>query len=252
MIDDDVEARLRSALDELTGSVESRHADGPRTTWIARSSTASDGANSIGPAIEGRGTLSSRRPFSWADPKLVALAACVLLVLVGIGLVGLSHAHRHQTPNTGSTPTSIPSTTTTVPSTPTTTTPSVPPSTSLPISVQSDGAMHAAGNDGPSSSVLLPSSCVLSGDTVTAIGTYQGGFAPNVYNRVGGVVVLYVMGAPSAGNPQAAQLGASPISSSPPMGSGTWQVSTTVDRSKGGPASCIVAAQPTHQIQLAH
>ena len=51
----------------------------------------------------------------------------------------------------------------------------------LSVSVESDMAMKAAGNDGPSSSMLAPSSCVLDGATVTARGGYtNGGFAPNV------------------------------------------------------------------------
>ena len=111
--------------------------------------------------------------------------------------------------------------------------------------------MQAAGNNGPSSSILTPSSCVLSGNTVTAIGTYQGGFAPNVYNRYGDVVVLYIFGAPTSGYPQGAQLGASSVNNSPAIGSGTWQTSATVDLSTGQPVRCVVAAQPTHDVQLA-
>jgi hypothetical protein len=111
--------------------------------------------------------------------------------------------------------------------------------------------MKAEGNNGPTSSVLLPSSCELAGSAVTATGTYQGGFASEAYNRYGDIVELYVFGVPSAGYPQGPQLAASSAQDSPPMGSGTWQVSTSVDLSVGQPARCVVAAQPTHDEQLA-
>jgi hypothetical protein len=252
MIDDDVETRLHSALDELTEAVELRHPDEPRTTTATNSyiNSASDILNGSG--TDNVGTSGHWRHSGWADPKLLVLAACVLVLLVGLGLAGLRHAHRHHSSTTASTSTSIPSPATTLPPTTTTTVPAVVPSTtSLPISVESDSAMQAAGNNGPSSSVLTPSSCVLSGDTVTAIGTYQGGFAPNVYNRYGDVVVLYIFGAPSSGYPQGAQLGASSVTNSPAIGSGTWQTSATVDLSTGQPVRCVVAAQPTHDVQLA-
>ena len=45
----------------------------------------------------------------------------------------------------------------------------------LSISVESDSAMKGAGNDGPSSSILAPSSCVLDDATVTARGGYTNG-----------------------------------------------------------------------------
>jgi hypothetical protein len=35
------------------------------------------------------------------------------------------------------------------------------------------------------------------------------------------------------------------------MGGGGWQVSATFDPSVGEPAVCVVAAQPTHDEQLA-
>jgi len=258
MIDDDVETRLHSALDELTQAVEIRHPDEPRTTTAANSSINVSRASSNGSGTDDVGTSSDRRHPGWAYPKLLVSAVCVAVLLVGFGLAGLSHVHRHHSSKTVSTATSIPSPATTLPPTTTTTppattaVPAVPPSTTgLPISVESDSAMQAAGNSGPSSSILIPSSCALSGNTVTAIGTYQGGFAPNVYNRYGDVVVLSIFGAPTSSYPQGAQLGVSSVSSSPAIGSGTWQVSTTVDLSAGQPESCVVVAQPTHEVQLA-
>jgi hypothetical protein len=123
----------------------------------------------------------------------------------------------------------------------------------IPISVESDSQMKAEGNDGPSSSILLPTSCRLTGTTVTAEGTYtNGGFVPNVYNRYGDIVVLYVRGAPSPGYAEGMQLGASTVSESPNVGSSApWHVSLSISPSVGVPARCVVAAQPTHAGQFA-
>ena len=123
----------------------------------------------------------------------------------------------------------------------------------LPISVQSDSQMKAAGNNGPSSSILLPTSCRLTGTTVTAEGAYtNGGFVPNGYNRYGDIIVLYVFTAPAPGYPQGAQAGVSAVSDSPMVGSpAPWHVSLSVSPSVGGPTRCVVAAQPTHDVQLA-
>ena len=133
---------------------------------------------------------------------------------------------------------------------PTSTMPS--PSKQLTISVQSDSQMEAAGNNGPSSSILVPTSCESSGTTITANGTYQGGFAGNGYNRYGDIVELYVFGAPSSGYPQGPQLAASSAKDSPPIGGyGSWRVSASIDPGSIPPARCVVAAQPTHDVQLA-
>jgi len=123
----------------------------------------------------------------------------------------------------------------------------------LPISVHSDSQMKAAGNNGPSSAILLPASCRLSGTTITAEGTYSdGGFVPDVYDRYGDVIVLYVRAAPSAGYPEGMQLGVSDVSESPVLGSrAPWQVSLSISSPAGVPAQCVVAAQPTHDGQFA-
>ena len=135
-------------------------------------------------------------------------------------------------------------------STPTTTTTS--PSKQLPISVESDNQMQAAGNLGPSSSILIPVSCEQTGTTITAKGTYQGGFAPNLYNRYGDIVELYVFGASFTGYPQGPQLAASSAKDSPAIGGyGSWRVSTTVNLAGYEPARCVIAAQPTHDLQSA-
>jgi hypothetical protein len=130
---------------------------------------------------------------------------------------------------------------------------SASPGEQLPISVESERQMKAAGNDGPSSSILLPTSCWLTGTTITAEGTYaNGGFVPNLYNRYGDIIVLYVLAPPSAGYPHGMQLGVSDVSQSPVVGSpAPWHVSLSISPSVGVPARCVVAAQPTHDLQLA-
>jgi hypothetical protein len=123
----------------------------------------------------------------------------------------------------------------------------------IPISVESDSQMKAEGNAGPSSSILLPTSCRLTGTTITAEGTYtNGGFVPNVYDRYGDIIVLYVRAAPSPGYAAGMQLGASAVSVSPVVGSrAPWRVSLSISPSVGVPARCVVAAQPTHAGQFA-
>jgi hypothetical protein len=123
----------------------------------------------------------------------------------------------------------------------------------LPVSAESDSQMKAEGNDGPSSSILLPTSCQLTGTTITAEGTYaNGGFVPDVYNRYGDIIVLYVRAAPSPGYAEGMQLGVSDVMESPAVGShAPWHVSLSLSPSAGAPARCVVAAQPTHDGQFA-
>ncbi|MCL2395106.1 MAG: hypothetical protein FWC87_10510 [Acidimicrobiaceae bacterium] len=112
--------------------------------------------------------------------------------------------------------------------------------------------MKAEGNNGPSSSILLPTSCQQNGTTVTAGGSYtNGGFVPNVYNRYGDIIVLYVFAAPSPGYAQGIELGASNVGASPVLGTpAPWQVSLSISPPPVA-ARCLVAAQPTHDVQLA-
>lgn len=127
------------------------------------------------------------------------------------------------------------------------------PSSEIPVSTESDSQMTADGNDGPSSSILLPTSCELTGTTVTAQGTYtNGGFVPDVYDRYGDVIELYVLAAPAPGYASGMQLAASDLSESPVLGSSApWHVSLSMSAAAGVPARCVVAAQPTHDGQFA-
>ena len=196
-------------------------------------------------------TISLRLP-DIASTRSISFAAAAAAAAIGTLLVaGCGPASRQA---------SLPAATTPVPATASTGTATGTPqavaaasATQLPISVESDSQMKAEGNDGPSSSILRPISCRLAGTTVTAEGRYtNGGFVPNVYDRYGDVIVLYVRAAPSPGYPEGMQLGASDVRESPVVGSrAPWHVSVAVSLSAGVPARCVIAAQPTHDGQFA-
>lgn len=125
---------------------------------------------------------------------------------------------------------------------------------SLPVSAQSDAAMRAAGNHGPSSSILVPLSCTVTATKATARGTYRGGFAPAVYGRYGDVIDLYVFSRAAAGNPAGIQLAGEPFTRNAPFigGHGSWTVTVPLNKSLlsfGAPSRCLVAAQPTMDFQ---
>ncbi len=122
---------------------------------------------------------------------------------------------------------------------------------SVPVSVQPDAAMRAAGNQGPSSSILVPSSCKVTAASVTATGTYRDGFAAQVYARYGDVIDLYVFSRPTAGYPGGIQLASEPFTRHSPFigGKGPWTVTVPLDSTLGQPARCMVAAQPTMDFQ---
>jgi len=125
---------------------------------------------------------------------------------------------------------------------------------SLRVSVQSDAAMRAAGNQGPSSSILVPTSCTVTATSATARGTYQGGFAPAVYGRYGDVIDLYVYTRSVKGSRSGIQLADEPFTRNAPFigGRGSWTVTVPLNRSLlsfGEPSRCMVAAQPTMDFQ---
>lgn len=120
----------------------------------------------------------------------------------------------------------------------------------VPVSGQSDAAMRIAGNNGPSSSILVPSSCTVSSTRATATGTYHGRLAPEVYRRYGDVVDLYVFSAAAPGYPQGIQLAAPFSAGAPPIGGiGSWTVTVPIEPSLGRPVRCLIAAQPTHDFE---
>ena len=196
-------------------------------------------------------TISLRLP-NIASMRTINFAAATAATAIGILLVaGCGPASRQASLHAVITP--VPTTATTSQAAGTPEAEAAASVPQLPISVESDSQMKAEGNDGPSSAILRPTSCRLTGTTITAVGRYtNGGFVPNVYDRYGDVVVLYVLAAPSPGYAQGSQLGVSDVRESPQVGSrAPWHVSLSISPSAGVPARCIVAAQPTHDIQLA-
>jgi len=196
-------------------------------------------------------TISLRLP-NIASMRSINFAAAAAAAAIGTLLVaGCGPASRQASLPATTTP--VPATARTGPATETTRAVAVASTPQLPISVESDSQMKAEGNNGPSSSILRPTSCQLTGATVTAEGRYRnGGFVPNVYDRYGDVIVLYALAAPSPGYPEGMQLGVSDVRKSLVVGSrAPWHVSLSISPSAGEPARCVVAAQPTHDGQFA-
>lgn len=124
--------------------------------------------------------------------------------------------------------------------------------TALPVAVQSDAQMKAAGNHGPSSTGTLHAlSCKYAGSRVTATGTFVGGFVPEIYRRAGDVVELYVFTRRSPGYPAGIQLGVLHEEAPGTLNAKKWRATVPLDTSLGRPARCLVAAQPTHDWQAA-
>jgi hypothetical protein len=196
-------------------------------------------------------TISLRLP-NIASMRSINFAAAAAATAIGTLLVaGCGPAGRQASPDAANTP--VPTTARTGPATGTAPAVGAAPASRIPISVESDSQMKAEGDDGPSSSILLPTSCQLTGTTITAEGTYtNGGFVPNVYDRYGDIIVLYVLATPSPGYAEGMQLGASDVRESPVLGSrAPWHVSLSISPSVSAPARCVVAAQPTHDGQFA-
>ncbi len=187
-----------------------------------------------------------------ASMRSISFAAAAAAAAIGALLVaGCGPASRQASLPAATTP--VPATARTGPATETPRAVAAGSTPQLPTSVESDRQMKAEGNHGPSSSILLPTSCQLTGTTITAEGTYtNGGFVPDVYDRYGDVIVLYVRAAASPGYPEGMQLGVSDVRESPVVGSrARWHVSFSISPSVGVPARCVVAAQPTHDAQFA-
>jgi predicted small lipoprotein YifL len=117
----------------------------------------------------------------------------------------------------------------------------------VPITVQSTKQMRADGNVGPSSSVLHPTSCIVTAKTATARGTK--GPPADIYNRWGDRIDLYVFTAPQYGFRTGYQIALPFTNKSPTVyGRGRWKVTVPLD-ARGRPVRCMVAAQPTHDFQ---
>jgi hypothetical protein len=135
-------------------------------------------------------------------------------------------------------------TTTTTVSPVITTTSSSGAGTALTISVEPPSG------DEPDSSILLPAGCSVANGVATATGTFNGGFVPEAYVRVGAVVELYVFANDSSGNSQQIALlngGETPFPMWDPQT--TWSATAKLDETAGSPSSCLVAVQATHDFE---
>jgi hypothetical protein len=111
----------------------------------------------------------------------------------------------------------------------------------LPIFVS-----QALSSSGQFSNVLLPESCIISGDKVTAVGTFTTGYPPTTYARHGDVVELYVYSGLLA--PFSTQVGFLSDERAYSMGSDSgrrWDVTVQVDVQLPKPMDCYVAVQST-------
>jgi hypothetical protein len=183
-----------------------------------------------------------------ARKVLVALVGVVVLLGVGVGGYLLGTHHTNTTVGSKGSPRSTQSSSsTTSVSQSATTGPSA--ATQLVISVQPVDPSNPSAPD--SSQILLPSSCSQSNDVVTASGTFNGGFVPESYIRVGAVVEMYVYSSSTGSTSQGTQL--ADLANEKPfrMGGGTtWTVTAPVGTQLGmTPASCQVDVQPTHNFE---
>jgi len=173
--------------------------------------------------------------------RRIAIVVAAVVVVVAIGGLGYWLGNRHGDHAQSSIASTARRATTTTTGAPATTTSTA--GSPLTISVEPSSP------SGLDSSILLPASCVMTGNTVTAAGTFNGGFAPELYARVGAVVELYVYTGAPTGNGQGVQIaelngGEQP---SPIYKDGnSWTVTATVDPTNGTPATCVVAVQATH------
>ena len=175
-----------------------------------------------------------------------------VIVVAGVGVGGYLLGTHHTTTKVASKASSEPTVSSSSPpsslaSTTTTSTSNV--STQLDISVQPvDPSNPSAPN---SSQILLPSSCSISNGVATATGTFNGGYAPEVYIRIGAVVELYVYSSPTGSASRGTQLADLPNEHPFTMGgSGPWTVTAPLDTQLGmTPASCQVDVQPTHNFE---
>ncbi len=121
---DDVEQRLRTALDELTRSTPLPHIDAPRPA-SSSGSTFETLTPPEQPATDGvdNGEIASQSRPTWRDGKVLALALGIVLVIAAIVTVGVQASKRPAHPAASTSTTRLP---------PTTTPPTAPPSTPAP------------------------------------------------------------------------------------------------------------------------
>ena len=143
-----------------------------------------------------------------------------------------------------------PTTTVTSSPVPTTTTPTRQATSTTAISPEylSISVSTQLSSSGQDPSILLPSSCSVLSNIVTATGTFNGGVVPETYVRAGDVVELYAYDAPSMEN-QGQRSQVLDLGLEKPFaieGSGPWKASAPVDPAQLTPSQCVVSVQSTH------
>lgn len=116
---DDLEHKLRVALEELTRSTPLAHSDAPRQESRYEETDSEE-------------RLDQHRHTSWIDGKVLATAACIVLVVIVVATVGLHHQGKRPPHPVASTSTTRPAPTTTSAPTPTTSSSTPTSTTSLP------------------------------------------------------------------------------------------------------------------------
>jgi hypothetical protein len=102
----------------------------------------------------------------------------------------------------------------------------------------------------PEPSALLPLSCTIESDVVTATGTFDGDRAPERGVRAGAVVELYVYASPTISSPEGMQMADLSLEHPYPMvGAGPWTVTAPVAPELGKAARCAVGVQRTHHFE---
>jgi hypothetical protein len=211
----------------------------------------SNGTPAVQDSVETRSASASGSGGPTKRNPLWTLGVVLIVALAAVAIGGyLLGTHHHTTTTVASKASSEPTvTSSSPPSSSTTTTSTSSVSTPLDISVQ---PVNPSDPSAPNSSlILLPSSCSISNGVVTATGTFNGGYVPESYIRIGAVVELYVYSSPTSSASQGTQLADLPNEHPFTMGgSGPWTVTAPLDTQLGmTPAGCQVDVQPTHNFE---
>lgn len=184
---------------------------------------------------------------------LVTFLALVVFVVGGIAGAAIDHSivgSSHTTTNTTSTnPT--PTTATSVVASTTTTTPApvTYQGTTAVLPISDSSVLSVPESDPDTVDVIQPTSCTVTGGTVTARGTV--GFVDEAYVRAGDVIELYVWG----GSPNYPVQLVDLTSETPAKLSSPWQITAPLDEGLlgqlGTSSYCNVGLQSTHAFMAA-
>ena len=102
MNDVEVESRLKDALGELAEATPLANPDRPRSGHEGLGRSPADPTGSTDQLVPSASGPATRRA-PWLDVKVLALAACVVIIAVGIFFVGRQIAHGRSSPTTRTT-----------------------------------------------------------------------------------------------------------------------------------------------------